>query len=411
MVGIVERQGREVQRERVVLMVQLEAVRVDHRTVGDDVAARLLSCAHINAVDAHTGDVHRELPLDGVEVGWLEPGNTLHTAEDQVSVVVGKRYTLRELIVLQSVVGEVVDGLTRLRVHLTQSVSGAHPYLTLGRYLDTCDILISQSRPFVIHLRLPCLQVVAVQSFTRSCPYPSLRILLDGVDLYVAYDTVGVEHVCPVVRGQVKTGQSDTGAHIQALAVGRQLELGDIVVHQTVAQTVAVGAQLRPVCPFLVGVQIHALQSAAHATNPQHVISSYHHVEHTLHLVLRRWQSVVGTAPLVNPSCTVAVGAHPEASLTVFGHAQHRYGGLTRLLQSEMPHVLVIGRYGIQTVVVAGHPQDSVAGPHHAHHAGVANGVLGAYLPTQVAEAVRTDGLHIHTLLQQTNPQVTALVL
>ena len=120
---------------------------------------------------------------------------------------------------------------------------------------------------------------------------------------------------------------------------------------------------------------------------------------------------MVGSVLLVNPSCTVAVGAHPEASLTVFGHAQHRYGGLTRLLQSEMPHVLVIGRYGVQSVVVAGHPQDSVAGLHHTHHTCVANGVLVAYFPSQVSKAVRSYGLHIDPFLQQTNPQVTALVL
>ena len=145
MVGVVESQCREVQRERVVLVSQFKAVGVDHRTVGNHVAARLLSCPHFLSVHAHTGDVHREFPLDRMEVGGLEPGDALHAAEDQATVFAGIRHTLRELIVLQSVVGEVVDNLTRLRVHLTQSVTGAHPYLFLRSYLDTRNILVGQS--------------------------------------------------------------------------------------------------------------------------------------------------------------------------------------------------------------------------------------------------------------------------
>ena len=66
MVGVVESQCREVQRERVVLMSQFKAVGVDHRAVGDNKPSRFLSCPHIDAVDAHTCDVYGEFPFDRV---------------------------------------------------------------------------------------------------------------------------------------------------------------------------------------------------------------------------------------------------------------------------------------------------------------------------------------------------------
>ena len=120
---------------------------------------------------------------------------------------------------------------------------------------------------------------------------------------------------------------------------------------------------------------------------------------------------MISPSLLVHPSAAVAVGAHPEAPRAVLGHAQHGHRRLARVLQSEVPYVLFIRRDGIQSVAVAGHPQRTVACHEDAHHTGIANGVRCPELPTQVAETVRTHRLHKHTLLQQSYPQVTALVL
>ena len=162
-----------------------------------------MSCSHILTVDTHTCDVHRELALQGAQLHGIEPGDTLHTAEDEVSLFITARHAFGELIVLQTVVHEVIAGLESLRMQTTQTMSGTHPYVPFAINLNTRDIFIGQTVSLTVACELAALQVKAVKALAGTGPYAPSLVFLDGIDLYVADDTVAVECVHPAPCFQV----------------------------------------------------------------------------------------------------------------------------------------------------------------------------------------------------------------
>ena len=101
-----------------------------------------------------------------------------------------------------------------------QSVTGAHPYISLVIDLNTCNIFVGQTVSLTEACEFAALQIIAVEALAGSSPHAPSLVFLDGIDLDVADDAVVMECIGPASRLNVQAGQTDAGTHIETFAVG-----------------------------------------------------------------------------------------------------------------------------------------------------------------------------------------------
>ena len=108
----------------------------------------------------------------------------------------------------------------------------------------------------------------------------------------------------------------------------------------------------------------------------------------------------------VYPANAFAIAAHPDTAVQTFGDSHH----YRREMVFEVLDTLCVIVVAVHAIFIGAYPDALLAVHHYTHHAGRANDVTCAQLMAHVVEAFEVDGLHKDTFLQQTEPEVTALV-
>ena len=271
--------------------------------------------ANGDAADKKVDKTYLSVPLGLHDVFRMEPGDTTHTTEDMNHPVVelyGEGGSVAELIRLQTVVDEETLGKACAGIMTAKAVVGTNPEATLQVLLDRGDAVVSESLLGSVMLQFALLEVVAVKSVVGSYPQSSVEHLDDAARCSVV-ETVLPEGGGPAVFLDVETADTHGGGNKNALAIGRDRHLRDIVVDDTVGLRLFIGESLHGI-GFLhgAGLTIDAQESLAHGAHPQFVTSSDYHRKTADILVLRKF--MVAASAGIDIAKSLAIATHPDAT-------------------------------------------------------------------------------------------------
>ena len=220
--------------------------------------------------------------------------------------------TVAELIRLQAVVDKETLGEARIGIMTAETVVGTNPEATLQVLLDGGDTIVSESLLGSVKFQFTLLEVVAVKSVVSTYPQTSVEHLNDAAGRPVV-ETILSEGGGPAVFLDVVTADTHRGGNKNALAVGRDRHLRDIVVDDTVGLRLFIGESLHGI-GFLhdARLTIDAQESLAHGTHPQFIASSDDHREAADILVMR--ELMVTASASIDIAKSLAIATHPNAA-------------------------------------------------------------------------------------------------
>ena len=272
--------------------------------------------AHDEARDADLG-----VPYGLLQLEWVKPVESSRTTEQQLpSAVSSKDGSVAELIALQTALQEVVVGLAALGVQPAQTIYGANPDVAACVFRNQRHAVVGQSIGGVVVFGCGALPGVAVQAVLRAVPHVVLAVGEDAVGEGTDVDAVGVVSVQPTAGRDVQAGQSDGRGHVEPPVVGRECQLGNIVVGDAVDVAVGVGSGQHLV-HLETAIGAAADQAAAHGGYPDVAVAVGLEVEHDGILLHVEVVAVV-SARRVNVAAAVFVVASPDVALRVFAQGQ-----------------------------------------------------------------------------------------
>ena len=282
---------------------------------------------------------------------------------------------------------------------------GRYPQTALTVVLYRSNAITAEYRVGIITAQLHLVDVIDIKSVIGTNPQFA-GIFLDDSDRRAVVETVFAKHTRPAVLLNVQTADAHRRSDIDTFLVGREGNLGDIVigdaVHGRVVRSILC---LHGIGSHLIGADVDTQETLSHGAHPHIATLGALYGETTGIAILR--ELMVGTKSGINISEALAIGADPDTAVPIFTNA-HDGGRTTFLEMLDQRDILNVQT--IKTVLVGTYPHASLAVGHDTDHAGLTDNVTLAELIAHIMETHGFTGLHIDAFLQQAQPDITAAV-
>ena len=225
--------------------------------------------------------------------------------------------------------------------------------------------------------QFPFAQVVAVQSLGGANPERIIEFSCH-VDICSRHQALAVKDAVPCHVVKFQTVQSVVSSHIETMAVGRQRQLGNVVMRESFSCAVS-----RTVLPDFLATLGEHQQSLAHRSCPNPSLAIHGIVGDAEEIVLLAFHRMVLRCPWVNPSATFTIRANPDAALGILADGQYGRWEAFCIVPDEMA-ILV---QTIDTVLVCAKPcvgfavcknAADICGADHVHCTGLMSHIAEA---------------------------------
>ena len=294
---------RETQRERVILLSQVEALSIDNRSIHDVVDARLHSLHHFLFSGAHLHKMHSHLLLSLQDVFVAEEGDTVVAAEGKTPLMEA-RSAVRELVALQSVAHTVVHEGLLLDVHMRESAVGAYPEVSVAINLHRAHGVVWHSVGSGVHLDVLSVIAYAVESVACTHPQRAVRSLMNIIYLQSREHSFLAELADETLLYLIVACQAVAGGKIHFVAVVRERERHHIVGNQRIGFLA-----VRMEGLHLAAGDVVRLQTVAQRSHPHLAFLVGFHSEDILSKSCERCQTCVCSCCGVQHSSTFKVRA------------------------------------------------------------------------------------------------------
>ena len=384
--GILVSQRGELHGKRIVVIAQAETV-----------------CALDGlSVDEEVRQTNHCLPLTLGNILGLEPGDTASTSEDQDAIVGDIRRAVAKLITLQTIIGKVVLEKTCTRIQTAQAMVRTYPEHAVRVALEGRDAIVGKSLLTIVLLEHLALHIVTIEALVGA--HPDIAVILAGdTDWLSVVGTVHAKGVDPVLALDIETAKSHRRGYIEALAIGRERHLRDVVIGDTVDLLVVISSLLHHVLLDDIALGIHAEHAILHRGQPQAsllIALDIHHDEVLILGILHRVRLLRGR---IDPAKALAIRAEPDTPLGIFCDRHH----CGRHTFHIVLHYALLGIQTIKPVFIGTDPPPALTIDKGADDTGAAYQIALTKLISHIAEAIKRDGLLVDTLLQHAEPEVT----
>ena len=306
--------------------------------------------------------------------------------------------------------------MTIVGIEESKTVVCGDPQLTLTVTLDGGDTIVGETVGGREGTCLVCLQVIAEKSRIGAIPQETV-ILADHSDGFTVVETIAghgatigsrrSKHLCPTAAGNIQTTDTHCRGGIDTLAIGRHMDLRDEIVSDTVHRTVCVGPLGHHVSTYLL-IRTQTEHAMTHRSQPETSLSVGFNIHDNEMVILRIVQGMILQTGRINPSSTLAIGSHPDASVgTFFNVHDSRRDACQQVLLEP-----VAGIEDVDAILISTHPRPVTAVDQHADDTSRTDGITPVTeLIAHITEALGGDGLAIESLLEQAEPEVAVAVL
>ena len=404
--GVVVGQCGELQGEGIVAVAQMELSAGHDGGVAHLIVSRLGLATHGLAVEQQCGQFHRGLPHARMDVGGVEPGDAPHSTEEHGAVGAHTGGAVAELVRLESVVHEISVYASFLGFEAAESVVGGNPEASGAVFLNRGDTVFAQSLLVEIVFHLSGLQVIAVEAVVGAYPQYAVELAHHPGRLPIE-KTVLAEGGEPASRLEVEARHAHGGGCVDTSVVGRQRHLCDVVVDDAVHFPVVVGPLFHVVGLHSPVGGVEAEQSVAHGGEPHMSLAVVLEVEHAHRGSLGQNLRVILSCIRVNPSTSLLEAAYPYSSGLILVDGEHGRGQRRQIMVIQTP----VGSELVESVFVGTDIETPFRVDERAGDTGIAYEVLCPELISHILESRRGVRVHVDTLLQHAEPEVSALVL
>ena len=388
--GILVSQRGELHGKRIVVIAQAEAIR----------ALDGLS------VDEEVRQTNHCLPLTLGNILGLKPGDTASTSEDQDAIVGDIRRAVAKLITLQTIIGKVVLEKTCTRIQTAQAMVRTYPEHAVRVALEGRDAIVGKSLLTIVLLEHLALHIVTIEALVGA--HPDIAVILAGdTDRLSVVGTVHAKGVDPVLALDIETAKSHRRGYIEALAIGRERHLRDVVIDDTVDLLVVISSLLHHVLLDDIALGIHAEHTILHRGQPQASLLIALDIHYDEVLVIRIVHGVRLLRGRIDPAKALAIRAEPDTPLGIFCDRHH----CGRHTFHIVLHYALLGIQAIKPVFIGTDPPPAMTINKGADDAGTAYQVALTELISHIVETVKRDGLLVDTLLKHAEPKVTTGIL